>query len=235
MSVGSPRSAIRGLRSDHVGQVSLYRRCQIGSGHRAACGPLCKRAVPIEEREGVLGGEAVFRNTRLSVRHIGKMFHGEQRGDPRRLSLPTQERRRIRAALLSGPSNSKPARRNTRSRTLLALLLLDENTSPRIVASLWHLQVSTVHIRDRGLLGAADHEIWKLANGRSHTIVTINGRDFMKLASRTEAHSGIIVIPSGGSADAQLTFIMSAVNWGAKRPIRPSVSPTDTWRWTRSD
>jgi uncharacterized protein (DUF433 family) len=28
----------------------------------------------IEEREGVLGGEAVFRGTRVSVRHIGKMF-----------------------------------------------------------------------------------------------------------------------------------------------------------------
>ncbi len=27
----------------------------------------------IEEKEGVLGGEAVFRNTRLSVNHIGKM------------------------------------------------------------------------------------------------------------------------------------------------------------------
>jgi uncharacterized protein (DUF433 family) len=30
----------------------------------------------IEEREGVLGGEVVFRNTRLSVRHIGKMHDG---------------------------------------------------------------------------------------------------------------------------------------------------------------
>jgi len=30
----------------------------------------------IEEREGVLGGEAVFRNTRLSVNHIGKMRDG---------------------------------------------------------------------------------------------------------------------------------------------------------------
>jgi uncharacterized protein (DUF433 family) len=30
----------------------------------------------IEEREGVLGGEAVFRNTRLSVHHIGKMRDG---------------------------------------------------------------------------------------------------------------------------------------------------------------
>lgn len=32
----------------------------------------------IEEKEGRLGGEATFRGTRLSVRHIGKMFaHGE--------------------------------------------------------------------------------------------------------------------------------------------------------------
>jgi uncharacterized protein (DUF433 family) len=30
----------------------------------------------LEEREGVLGGEAVFRNTRLSVNHIGKMREG---------------------------------------------------------------------------------------------------------------------------------------------------------------
>jgi uncharacterized protein (DUF433 family) len=30
----------------------------------------------IEEREGVLGGETVFRNTRLSVLHIGKMHDG---------------------------------------------------------------------------------------------------------------------------------------------------------------
>ena len=30
----------------------------------------------IEEKEGVLGGETVFRGTRLSVRHIGKMYDG---------------------------------------------------------------------------------------------------------------------------------------------------------------
>ena len=96
---------------------------------------------------------------------------------------------------------------------MLALLLLDENTSPRIVASLWELRVDAVHIRDRGLLGAADHELWRFANQETRTIVTINGRDFLRLARQSQAHSGIIVIPSGGSADAQLTFIMSAVNW----------------------
>lgn len=33
----------------------------------------------IEEKEGVLGGETVFRDTRLSVRHVGKMHDG---GEP---------------------------------------------------------------------------------------------------------------------------------------------------------
>ena len=30
----------------------------------------------IEEKEGVVGGEAVFKNTRLSVNHVGKMRDG---------------------------------------------------------------------------------------------------------------------------------------------------------------
>jgi predicted nuclease of predicted toxin-antitoxin system len=98
---------------------------------------------------------------------------------------------------------------------LLAVLLLDENTSPRIVRSLWERQVDAVHIRDRGLLGAADHVLWKVAQAESRTIVTINGRDFRKLAKDSEAHPGIVVIPSGGSPDAQLTFIMSAITWVA--------------------
>jgi predicted nuclease of predicted toxin-antitoxin system len=96
---------------------------------------------------------------------------------------------------------------------LLAILLLDENTSPRIVRALWERQVDAVHIRDRGLLGASDHELWKFATQEARTIVTINGKDFRKLAEQSEAHSGVVVIPSGGSPAAQLEFIMSAVMW----------------------
>jgi len=96
---------------------------------------------------------------------------------------------------------------------LLAILLLDENTSPRIVRALWERQVDAVHIRDRGLLGASDHELWKFAKQEARTIVTINGKDFRKLAERSQEHSGVVVIPSVGSPDAQLEFIMSAVMW----------------------
>jgi predicted nuclease of predicted toxin-antitoxin system len=96
---------------------------------------------------------------------------------------------------------------------LLAILLLDENTSPRIVRTLWQHDVDAIHVRDRGLLGAPDHELWKLALDETRTIVTINAKDFRKLARRSQAHPGIVVIPSGGSPDAQFNFIMSAVRW----------------------
>ena len=96
---------------------------------------------------------------------------------------------------------------------MLAILLLDENTSPRIVRTLWQHDVDAVHVRDRGLLGAPDHELWKLAMAETRTIVTINAKDFRKLAQQSRAHPGIVVIPSGGSPDAQFNFIMSAVRW----------------------
>jgi predicted nuclease of predicted toxin-antitoxin system len=66
------------------------------------------------------------------------------------------------------------------------MLLLDENTSPRIVNLLWKRQVDAVHIRDRNLLGAADHEIWRFAQQEARTIVTINGRDFRRLAKSSQ-------------------------------------------------
>jgi predicted nuclease of predicted toxin-antitoxin system len=77
----------------------------------------------------------------------------------------------------------------------------------------WERDVDAVHVRDRGLLGAADHEIWKFATQEVRTVVTINGRDFRKLAKNSQEHPGVIVIPSGGSPDAQLSFIMAAVTW----------------------
>ena len=96
---------------------------------------------------------------------------------------------------------------------MLAILLLDENTSPRIIKALWEQHLDVVHIRDRGLLGAADHILWNLAVEESRTIITINGKDFRRLAERTEVHPGVVVIPGGGDANSQLNFIMSAVNW----------------------
>ena len=62
-------------------------------------------------------------------------------------------------------------------------------------------------------MGASDHEIWQFARREARTIVTINAKDFRKLAKDSKEHPGIVVIPSGGSPDAQLEFIMAAVRW----------------------
>ena len=96
---------------------------------------------------------------------------------------------------------------------MLAILLLDENISPNIVEELWNNDVDAVHIRDRNLLEAADHEIWRFASQESRAVVTINARDFLKLAQRSDRHAGLVVIPSGGTREAQLSFIMTAVAW----------------------
>jgi hypothetical protein len=38
-------------------------------------------------------------------------------------------------------------------------------------------------------------------------------QDFRKLAKNSQDHPGVIVLPSGGSPDAQFGFIMAAVTW----------------------
>lgn len=96
---------------------------------------------------------------------------------------------------------------------MLAILLLDENISPNIVEELWRNDVDALHIRDRNLLEAPDHEIWRFANQENRAVVTINGRDFLKFAQKSESHSGLVVIPSGGNRVVQLNLIMTAVAW----------------------
>ena len=78
---------------------------------------------------------------------------------------------------------------------------------------LWDQDVDAEHIRNRGMLQAPDHVIWRLAADERRTIVTINGRDFRRLALATDRHHGIVVIPSGRNPDGQFDLIMTAVSW----------------------
>jgi len=93
------------------------------------------------------------------------------------------------------------------------MLLLDECMSPRIVTDLWQLGVDTVHVRDRGLLGAPDYVLWNYAQVEQRTVCTINAADFAKLARSTRDHSGLVIIPSGGPASDQLSWVGAAVSW----------------------
>jgi predicted nuclease of predicted toxin-antitoxin system len=77
-------------------------------------------------------------------------------------------------------------------------LLLDENLSPDIV-------------RDRGLAGAPDHIVWRRAIDEARILVTINERDFLKLAGRDELHGGLVTLPFGTTRDEQFDLILQAV------------------------
>ena len=90
-------------------------------------------------------------------------------------------------------------------------LLLDENVSPTVVPSLAKKGHDAYHIRDRGLIGAPDHVIWRRAVDEGRVIVTINAHDFVRLARREDLHGGLITFPSGATADQQVNLILRAV------------------------
>jgi len=83
-------------------------------------------------------------------------------------------------------------------------LLIDENLSPKLVARLHAKGIEATHIVHLGRAGLSDPEVWRLAFGRDEAVVTLNVGDFIKLASGSELHAGIIAFRvSGLSADEQ--------------------------------
>ena len=82
-------------------------------------------------------------------------------------------------------------------------LLLDENVSPSIVRPLSETGHDAYHVRDRGLMGQPDHVIWRHAVEEDRLMVTINARDFVRLAKREELHGGLVTFPSGSPPHEQ--------------------------------
>ena len=60
-------------------------------------------------------------------------------------------------------------------------LLFDENLSPRLVGRLADLYPSSAHVRDVGLAGRSDAEVWALAARDGYVIVSKDG-DFVQRA-----------------------------------------------------
>jgi len=76
---------------------------------------------------------------------------------------------------------------------MLPKLMLDENLSPSLVGPLSDHGIDTVCARDRGLLGADDHIIWRAAHSESRTVVTINKVHFLRFARLEVVHPGVLV------------------------------------------
>lgn len=111
-----------------------------------------------------------------------------------------------------------------RARQTMLKLMLDENISPALSVPLWGSGVDTATVRDRGLLKAGDHTIWRVAQEEERSVVTINAGDFENLAKRTPRHGGLVIIPSGRGRNGQLKMITSVVETvRAENAILPSM------------
>jgi predicted nuclease of predicted toxin-antitoxin system len=91
-------------------------------------------------------------------------------------------------------------------------LLLDENLSPRVAATLCSEGVDACGVRDRGMLKASDAEVLKRAFEEDRVLVTKNVGDFATLAHASELHAGIVMLGDGAlTADELLPLLRRVI------------------------
>ena len=92
-------------------------------------------------------------------------------------------------------------------------LLVDEDLSPWAAERLRIEDgIDAIHVRDRGRLGALDHEVLELAFAEDRILATANVADFVRLASSREIHAGIVLLVEGDLLrDAQLEALRQAL------------------------
>ena len=98
-------------------------------------------------------------------------------------------------------------------------LLIDEHLSPRLVQRLSERGIHAQHLAHIGLAAAADPEVWRYAFAHDFAVVTMNARDFLRLAADVPLHPGLIVLrESGLTRDEQ---------WARLAPIIDHLLATD--------
>jgi predicted nuclease of predicted toxin-antitoxin system len=91
-------------------------------------------------------------------------------------------------------------------------LLIDENLSPHVSELLCSEGIDAYHVRDRGLLGASDPEVFARALAEDRIVVTANVGDFAALAAYSELHAGVILIHHCSlRRDKQITVVRRAL------------------------
>jgi predicted nuclease of predicted toxin-antitoxin system len=92
-------------------------------------------------------------------------------------------------------------------------LLIDEHLSPRLVEWLAERAIHAQHVAHLGLAGAADPDIWLYAYTHDFAVVTMNARDFLRLAASVPLHPGLIVLrESGLTRDEQWSRLSAAMD-----------------------
>jgi predicted nuclease of predicted toxin-antitoxin system len=86
-------------------------------------------------------------------------------------------------------------------------LLLDENLPPRLVAALSDLYPDSAHIRDCGLRGASDIEVWQYALEKGFAIVSKDS-DFSQRSSLLGSPPKVIWLRVGNCTTTRIDFIL---------------------------
>ena len=95
---------------------------------------------------------------------------------------------------------------------MLVKLLLDENISPAAAVALATDGVDAWHVRDRGLEGTSDHELFDRAYQEDRILITLNVGDFEKLVRERELHAGVVLIERAGLLrEEQITLLRKVV------------------------
>jgi predicted nuclease of predicted toxin-antitoxin system len=86
-------------------------------------------------------------------------------------------------------------------------LLFDKNLSPRLVSVTADAFPGSIHIRDAGLKGATDQEVWAFAQQRGYTIVTKDD-DFRSLSLLRGAPPKVLWLIVGNTSTHTISKIL---------------------------
>jgi predicted nuclease of predicted toxin-antitoxin system len=86
-------------------------------------------------------------------------------------------------------------------------LLFDENLSPRLVQALGDLYPDSAHLRDCGLRGASDSEVWQFAAENGFTIVSKDS-DFSQRSYLLGGAPKVVWLRIGNGTTARADFVL---------------------------
>jgi uncharacterized protein (DUF433 family) len=159
-----------------------------------------KRVVSSPE---VLGGEPVFRGTRIPLRHVASLFRKGVSEQEIVEDFPSLSVRDLAYARLFSRFGDKPGRpakaaglsQGSDGRVAMRLLL-DENISPALVGRLAEIGIYAQSVPHVGLSGRPDRVVWKYALDNDLAVVTAT--------HATSSNSSILLCIRGWSCCAKL-------------------------------
>lgn len=86
-------------------------------------------------------------------------------------------------------------------------LLFDENLAPRLATALCDLYPGSAHVRDCGLRGTSDDEVWQYALKNGFAIVSRDS-DFAQRSSLRGSPPKVIWLRVGNCTTARVDFIL---------------------------